>query len=865
MDKQPPKWAIRFLELTCAPPFFDELLGDLLELFDRDLKKQGLQKARLSFAWIAITSLRWYRLRSFNQFNTIVMHKNHFNIAFRHAAKHRSATITQLTGLVLGLAAVLFIVLYINNELAYDQMHAHKDELYRVLRFNPTNGERGHATSSNHGQSLVNYFPELEMCRFGEDPVKIGTTKPLLVEDFYWADSTFFDFFTFEFIYGSPKQTLNAVNQLVITERLSQQLFGTTDVLGKTVPVKVYDGNQEFLMTITGIVKNPPNNSHIQFEALGSMANAEQLYGQLLNQWGFSWLRTYVKDPQQQIDRVKTQIPEFIASNFGDNVPSTFGIAFQPFKEVYLYSQDIPQNTFQGNYRTLQIFGSIGLLILILSLLNYINISTARAITRSKEVGIRKTLGSDRTAIIIQFIVEAILFTVVGAIVALAIVALGQPLLSQMLGIELSLSSLTLGHWVFIFLSLLLIGFIAGIIPSIVLSKSPMIAQTKSTSTQSPSHWNFSRRFFVGIQYIITIGLLLVTTGIYRQYQYMKNFDLGFDPEQLISVSVEDRNVQERLTTLKDRIGQIPNVIAAATTGEDLPSELNNTWSLSWQGKPPETPAGIDIISVDQDYFALMGIELIKGKNFSLSYEVDSSRSVILNEQFEAFIGRPIKIGEQVTIGGMPRTVIGVVKNHHYTTLHSGILHLAYMIIPPGRRESPDNLLIKLPSNDVKGILAQVETIWSDFSVDPLEYRFVDQTFAKAYETELRFSLLIGFFTIIAISISLVGLFGLINFIIHNKLKELSIRRILGARQWDLMNMLMKDFLWVFLFALVVAVPLSLYLIHKWMESYQYQAPFNVSTLAIAIVLCLMISTLVIFLNLNRASNTNPSEILSKQ
>ena len=286
-EQQPPKWAFWFLEKTCADQFLDELEGDLLELFDRDKEQFGLQKARKKFIWKALLSPRWYRLPGLGLFQNQVMHLNHFKVAFRHAFKHKSASLIQFLGLLLGLATTCYIGLFIKNELAYDHMHVNRDQLYRVLRFDPTSGKRNHATSSLHGATLAAEFPYVSMCRFGNDPVKMGEKSPVLIDDFYWSDSTFFELFTFPFIHGDPATCLTELNDLVITESLSRQLFGTDNTLGKTIKVKVYDGNQDFLMKITGVVKDPPRHSHIQFKALGAMANAENLYQSLLQQWGF--------------------------------------------------------------------------------------------------------------------------------------------------------------------------------------------------------------------------------------------------------------------------------------------------------------------------------------------------------------------------------------------------------------------------------------------------------------------------------------------------------------------------------------------------------------------------------------------------
>lgn len=863
MSEQPPKWAMRFLEKTCSSKFLDELEGDLLELFFRDIEKLGEQKAKKRFVRKALLSPRWHRLPQFSQYQPIVMYKSHFKVAFRHALRHRSATLIQGIGLMLGLTAVLFIALYLKNEVSYDKMHVNSDSLYRVLRFDPTKGTRGHATSSLHGAKLQEEFPFISMCRFGNDPVKMGEVKPLMVEDFYWADSTFFELFSFDFIEGDPITCLDKPNSLVITAQLSEQLFGLKNALGKTIPVKVYDGDREFLMEITGVVENPSAQSHIQFTALGAMANAEDLYKRLLTQWGFSWVRTYIQVPKNRIAEIEDGLPALIKKHMGEDVSPRAGISLQPFNDVYLHSQDIPKNTFRGSARNLKIFGTIGLLILLISLMNYINLATARAVTRVKEVGIRKTLGAQKGGIIGQFIVESVLFTVSGGVAALCMIAAALPYLNELLELNLSFSILAWTDWLLVAASLILLGILTGILPSLVMARLPLMGDNSSAIQFNTGQWSITRKLFVGVQYFVTLSLLVSTVAIYKQYQYLKNFDLGFDASQLVHIPVDDRELQEKMGLLKEKMTQVSGVLGVTATGEDLPSRLNNTWDLNWNGSNLENPLPIDIVGVDQTYFDIVGIDFVNGQNFVYDFAIDSARSVIFNEKARQLMGEEFTMGQEVNIAGRARKLIGVVENHHNTTLHSQISPLAYFIFPPGARVSPDNLLIKLETGQLASQLSQMEAIWGEFSGDPFRYNFVDAAFAKAYHAERRFSTIVGFFTLIAIAISIVGLFGLVNFIVQRKLKEISIRRILGATEFHLMRLLGQDFLLVFIIALVLAIPIALHFITKWLDNFAYRTEVSGFMLGMAALCCLAISAIVIFYHLQRTAKVSPSEVLS--
>ena len=853
------------MKKTCSAKYLDELEGDLLELFYRDIEEGGLRKAKRKFAIKTLLSPRWHRLPKLGQFQPTVMLRNHLKVAFRHAIRHKSVTIIQAMGLMLGLVAVFYIGLFLKNEWSFDSMHEKGENLYRVLRYNPGTGERDHGTSSLHGARLAEEFPFISVCRFGNDPVKMGEGRQTLVEDFFWTDSTFFELFSFTFLAGDPTTCLDQVNNLVITESLSRQLFGSTQVIGRSLPIKVYDGDKEYLMEITGVVKDPPANTHIQFKALGAMANAEELYHSLVGQWGFSWLRTYIHIPDNRVAEVKAGIPHLIRKYVGEEPPPGFGMTFQAFDDVYLRSQDIARNTFRGSIRNLGIFGSIGLLILIISLMNYINLATARLMSRIKEVGIRKTLGSHKSGIIGQFLVESSLFTLFGGLVAFVLLFASLPHLNDLLELDLSLAILNWSDWAWVIIALFLLGILAGILPSLALSRLPAWSDPQSPVQFKLGNWSLIRKFFVGAQYLITLVLLVLALVINKQYHYLKDFDLGFDSEQLLHLSVDDRQIQERLEVLKERIAKIPGIAKVSATGEDLPSKLNNTWGIDWNGSNPEEPQGIDVVGVDREYFDLLGIEFKSGRNFTHGYAVDSARSVVLNEQALKMMNKENILGEQVQIGGRDRRVIGVVKNHHNTSLHSRIVPLAYFIFAPGARVSADNILIKLHTDNLASLMSQLEGVWKEFSPDPLQYNFVDEAFATAYNAERRFSVLVGFFTLIAIAISVIGLFGLVSFMVQRKLKEISIRRVLGASSFNLMHLLGRDFLIVFLIALGLALPLAIYLVNAWLINYTYRISLNAFLPLSAVLICIGISAMVILFHLYRATRTNPSEVLATE
>ncbi|MEL7118051.1 MAG: FtsX-like permease family protein, partial [Bacteroidota bacterium] len=502
---------------------------------------------------------------------------------------------------------------------------------------------------------------------------------------------------------------------------------------------------------------------------------------------------------------------------------------------------------------------------LMISLLNYINLATARAVTRAKEVGVRKVLGSTNGSIMSQFIVESVLFTVGSGALAVFLVFLLMPQLNQLFQIELSLVSLNLVDWIIYGASLIFMGAIAGVLPAYAMSKLPSITQSSNNDKPAASQWSITRKLFVGIQYAVALAFLAATLVVFMQYQYLKNYDLGFNPKQLINISIEDRNLQAKIDLIKSEIKNIPGVDGAAATGENLPSDLNNTWNFTWQEAEPDLAAGIDVIGVDFDYFELLDIPFVEGENFRKSYEVDSANSVILNEEALTFMSKESMLNEQVNIDGRNRTVVGVIKNYHNISLHSEMQPYAYFIFDKGLRVSTDNILIKVETAQVGQVISTLEKVWNSFSSDPLPYQFVDEAFANAYASERRFSSLIGSFSILAVFISIIGLFGLISFIVQLKLKEIGIRRVLGAGRFSLLKLLSKDFLIVFGIASLLALPFTYYFLKNWLSNYAYHISLNPWIMMPAVVMCLAISLLVIFYNLERTTRLNPSEVIRRE
>lgn len=852
----PPKWIVKLLRFFCSDRFIDELEGDLHEFYERNFESYGKEIANRKYLWDVLFSFRLYRVKIPSKLGIQPMIKFNLLITFRHGIKNLSFSLINILGLSLGIASAFYISLYILKEQRIDKFHEHKSDLYRVL----IGDKKSSTTPSLLGEMINHNFPEVKICRLGKDPIKIGEKHPLFIEDFFWTDSTFFSMFSFPLLKGNARTCLKEPNSLVLTNSLAQQLFLDEEVLGSIIDIKIYDSDEIITMKITGIVEDPGANSSIQFKALGAMHNAENMYADLVKTWGFNWLTTYVYAPNSNSNFAKVDFPTIITKHLKEN-NQDISADLQPFENMYLRSQDISKNKLEGNIEVLYIMGSIGILILLISLINFINLNTAMVSTRLGEFKIKQILGSSSINIVWQYLIEALFYVCVSAMIGLVSIMIFEAYLNQIFKIKLSLSLLSIAEWGYLLIVLIGIGFCAGLVSGLKLIKV-IIGQKERSLTKYKETKTGGRKVLMGIQYIITLFLTTTSILVYMQFKFMSNYDLGFDSEKLIYIAIDDRELQGKIGTIKTEMQKIVGVKGVAASGEKLPSAMNNTFDLSWPGLNNNEKHGIDVVCIDKDYFNVVGISFVEGEPFIHDYLEDSTRSVILNEQAKILIGDSAVLGKQIMIGGINCDVRAIVRNHHTTSLYSKITPIAYFVCPPGSRVSPDNLYIRVETQNLATLQERLADVWSDFSNDPINLNFVDQGFARSYQREERLMLLTSSLTIIAIIISFLGLFGLITFVVQQKLKELCIRKILGASILNLTTILSKDFLTIFAISITISSPMAFLFGQKWLANYPYNIGFKPIILLTAILTCLFVSAVVIGIKILKLFRVNPSNIL---
>lgn len=867
----PPAWVDRMLEIFCSERFLEEVEGDLHEWFSRRAEKQGLRKARLYYFFDAISYLRLFRLKTLKEMqrNNNKLYLNYFIIAIRQFKKNFWHSLLNVLGLSIGLLSVILISIYILDELSYDKFHEDHDKIYRLVNNDPQNGSKGDATPSPWKLYLEPAFPAIEAyTRFGQDIVLVNKDDQNFLEnDFYWTESNFLTFFSFDVISGEPTTMLEEPNSVVITRDMAMKYFDRLDVLGEQLPIKVYDGNQDFLMKITGVIENVPDNSHLQFDLLGSMSTTREMYGHFDRVWGLNWLKSYVKiADESQVEQIEKGLPEFFETYRGDGSSEYSNIIFQPLDEVRLYSNDINGKIAKGNLDYVILFGCVAILILIASTMNYVNLVTAKSGQRGKEIGMRKVLGAQRAQVVRQVYVESFVQLFLAVVLAFTLGLLLMPIFSEVVGKEISLEKMISSEVLsVIFTALTFILILSGAYPALILNRFKPIDALRGTQSGVLGNQSLTRKIQVFFQFTIGVFLIACTLVVIRQVQFFNSFDKGFNAEQLINIPVDDRDMQRQLMTMKEQISQVPGVQNITATGEALPSAMNNTWSFEWDGKDSEESVGINIIAIDYDYLNTLETDLVAGRNLNKELLTDSTQSCLLNESAFKITGWTDLEGKKVDVGGNERTVVGVIEDFHYNSLHESVAPNVYLLAAPGTRVSPDNLIVRLDTKQASSAIDEIDRIWSQFSAQPLAFTFVNDAFQGLYLAEQRFVKLIIGFAVIGIFLTILGLLGLVSYMAERKSKELSIRKVLGASQMEILWKFGGQFGSLFLLSLLVALPASWWVMQQWLQTYAYSIELNVLILLAASAVAMLITVMTIGGQAFKVAFNNPVKFLKDE
>jgi len=792
---------------------------------------------------------------------------NYVKMTFRQFKRNFGYAAMNTLGLTIGLLSVIFIAMFILHELSYDRFHKDFDSIHRLITHNPETGRLGDSTPSPWKSRMEEDFPEIQdHTRLGQDIVLIEKDEGSSLENgFYWADGNFLGFFSFDVLAGNKATMLQAPNSIVLTESKAMRYFGTLDILGEVLPVKVYDGNKDFLMEVTGVIADVPSNSHLQFDFLGSMFTTNEMYGQFENYWGLNWMQAYVRLAENtDLEQLQSRVPQFFESRHREGSSKRNSFIFQPLEEVRLHSANVTGRTAKGNLNYVILFGFVALLILLAASINYVNLTTATSTRRGKEVGIRKVFGAVRSQVARQFYVECILQLTMAFALAIGLALAFLPAFEQLVNKQLVYADIF--QWpvmVVMGVVFLFILILSGIYPALVMNRFQPVDVLRGNLTGAMGKRGGTRRVQVMVQFVIATFLISSTAIVVNQMKYFNSYDMGFESAQLINIPVDDRKLQANLTMIKDRMGTIPGVTAITASGEALPSAMNNTEGFNWPGKDKELMVGINEVAIDYDYLGTLETDLVMGRNLSAALASDSSTSCLINASAFALTGQENLDDLRITIGDEERIVVGVVEDFHYNSLHSEVAPCVYMLLPPGFRASPDNLILRIEAASMSNTLDQLDGIWREFSTQPFDFSFVDQTFARLYGDEQKFMTVVLSFAAIGIFLAALGLVSLVAFVAQRRSKELSIRKVLGASRLQVLTKVTGQFGLIFLLSVLIALPLSRMAMQQWLNGFAYSVEVGWPIYAAAALIALGITLLSIGVQAMKVASANPTRYLS--
>ncbi len=599
--------------------------------------------------------------------------------AWRNLLTNPFSSAINILGLATGITCCMFISLYVWGEFQANAFHENKDHIFRAQMLSPDNGRAGNSTPYPFGTSLQNEFPDIKkIARLGQDNVSVraGQDSYFYEQGFFWADSTFFQVFGFPLLKGDAATALKDPLSIVITESMAVKYFKDTDPIGKTVEVKIYDGDRKLTFTVTGVVQDLPRTSTIQFNFLAPMRAAMQLYPQFENFWNLSWVQTYaLVDDVQRVPAMEQSATAFFTKYAGEGF-NKIGLELQPLSTWRLYSGHVGNELADGIVNV-YVFIVIGVLIFLLACVNFVNLYTARAELRKKEIGVRKVLGAFRGQLFVQFMIEAFLTAGIVMFFSFGAISIVRPWVMEYIDNTAVLFSAVVLPLTFV-AAMVVIGLFAGLYPAIVLSGFRTLEALKARGGAAKGSAFSLRQMLVVFQFTISIALIAGTLIINKQVHYLKHADLGIVTDQLMVIPVDDRGLQKRIQSVHDLMASTPGVEGVAATGESFPAAMNNASDLSWPERKDGDPSGIYVISIDDDYFDVLDATFLEGRNLSRSFSSDDSTGVIINEAARTVLGGQSVAGREIRVGWKKEDDCG--RGERYSPLFAASKGVAHSV-----------------------------------------------------------------------------------------------------------------------------------------------------------------------------------------
>ena len=807
------------------------------------------------------------------------MFRNYLKVALRNIKRHKGFSFINIVGLATGMACSILIAIFVFYELSFDKHHENANQIYRVgAQYGPTTDMRGGFTAPPMAQAFLDDFPEIiQAARYSPWPrnylVRIGEKK-FMEKGIKYADASIFDVFSIPFIMGNPKTALSDPFTIVITEDIARKYFGDENPLGKSL--RFEDIEESYL--VSGVVENCPGNSHFQFDMIASFISRQNSRD---TGWMGHSLFTYVV-LQEGIapSQLEEKFPDFILQHYGpqffaqtglhyedylEDEEQYYGYFLEPLLDIHLRSDTMENLSMKGRIIYIYVFSIIAVFILLLACINYMNLSTARFSQRTKEVGIRKVLGSEKKHLVLQFIGESTLFSFIALILSVLAVKAVLPAFSNLADRQLSFHLFDNAYILPVLIGYaFFVGVLAGSYPAFFLSASQPARTIKGSSYKKTPGNLLLRRVLVILQFSTTVFIFLGTIVISSQLRYVQNKQLGFDKEQIVVIP-RAYTLGRQATAFKQELLKYPHFLTISNT-ESLPGRHFNPNGHRLEGRPATEEHVLHTMYGDDELVKLLDLEIVKGRYFSKDVLTDMTSAVVINETAARELGLKEPIGKRFhkefgdALEGEFVTIIGVLKDFHFHSLHHEILP---MLIRPLSEREWFYTSIKIRSENIKETLGLIEKNWSKFSNgQPFEYSFLDEDFNNLYRSEQRTGKISTIFFLLAIFVACLGLLGLVSFSAQQRTKEIGIRKVLGASASKIVYLLSREVIALVIVSVYISSPIAYLIMSNWLQNFSFRIEITVWMFILTALAILFMALLTISYQAIKTACANPANAL---
>ena len=859
-NESPPKLALKLLNWVLKPELLEEVLGDLEEKFQLVLETKNYRKARINFWFQMVNYLRPFAIKksiiSFPNFT--IMFKHSFLMTYRNLLRHTSTFLINLMGLSIGLCVAFLILLWVQDEFNVDRFHENDGNLYQVMK----NASRPEGdvltfdwTPALLPAALKEDFPEVKyavssILRMEAKRGIIVLEKERIKALEHYVGADFFKVFSYELLHGQKENVLRDQNSVVLSRSLAEKIFGNANkAVGQTMEWDKEDFSG--LYQVTGVFEDPPKNSTAKFDLLFSFEKYAAVNPEV-NDWKYGDPSTYVVlEDGISIETFNNKISNYLQEKSGEEYQSLFAIKYS---SKYLNGNFKNGKQAGGRITYVRLFQFIAVLILLIACINFMNLSTAKASRRMKEIGVKKAFGVERGQLITQYIMEATFMVLFSFIVAIFLTAISLPTFNSLLEKELHLA---IDPSLILYSGLLIVvtSLVAGSYPAFYLSNFKAISIIKGSNTNKGGAKSI-RKALVLFQFVVSVVLIALVLVINQQIDYIQSKDLGYDQDHLLMFKKEGE-IASNLSTFLGELKKIPEVIHASNTRDGFMENGTGTIGMTWPGATESDQIRFKYLTFNYDALEALKIKMKDGRSFSPEYGTDSI-SVIFNEEAVKQMGLENPVGQFVTQWGTKKKIIGVVENFHFESLYANVEPCFIQFSDDGQ-----NILVRLRGGNEKSGIDKISNLYASYNPGvAFEYQFVDEQYRTFYKSETKIAQLSIFATALAIFISCLGLLGLIIFSAERRKKEIGIRKVLGASVFNLSQLITWEFIKIITLAVIIAAPVAYFIASRWLEHFAYHIDLNIWYFVLAGGLTLLLSWIIMSIQTIRAASVNPISVL---